>query len=236
MKKVVVCALFYTVFCVAASSHAEDSAGRNLYLGIGGSYAVEDFEYDDIDFDDTFSLKVDFDDSWGLDLKLGYHVNDFISLEAVYDHYAEFKTDQSISESVTVDSTTVTGSIGMEGGLDINSVMLAGKLSIPWKIRPFIIAGAGLMHAGLRGELSASLAVNGISESVYVSDSDSDTQGCAKVGAGFDFFATDNVSVGVEGAYVFGFEDATFRLNPFSEDIEVDIRYYGFTLGAAYHF
>jgi opacity protein-like surface antigen len=228
--------LFYTVFLVATSSHARDSAGKNVYLGIGGSYAVEDFQHDDIDFDDTFSVKVDFDDSWGLDLKCGFHVNDFISLEAVYNHCAEFNTDESLSESTTVDSTTVGGNIAVEGGLDINTVMLAGKLSVPWKIRPFIVAGAGLMHAGLRGEVTASVSVDGVSESVYVSDSDSDTQGCAKFGGGFDFFATDNVSVGVEGSYVFGFDDATFALDSFSDEILIDIRYYSFTLGVAYHF
>jgi hypothetical protein len=35
---------------------------------------------------------------------------------------------------------------------------------------------------------------------------------------------------------VFGFDDATFGIDAFSEDVEMDIRYYSFTLGIAYHF
>lgn len=236
MKKIFIFSLFLTVLCFAASSYGQDSAGRTAYLGIGGSYAFEDFEHDDINFDDMFSVEVNFDDAWGLYLKFGYHFNDFVSLEAVYDHFDEFKTDKSLTASTTVSSTSVTGSIAAESELDITTLMVVGKFSIPWKVRPFIVLGAGLVRAGLRGELSVSLSDDEISQSVSFSESDSDTQGCAKVGVGLDFFPTNNVSIGVEGAYVFSFSDAHFNLEPLLEDAEIDIRYHSLTVGVAYHF
>lgn len=236
MKKILVFVTFLNTFCFAALSYGQDSVGTNFYIGIGGSWAFEDFEQDDINFDDVFSVAVDFEDTWGLDLKFGYHLNDFISLEAVYDHFDEFKTDESLTVSTTVSSTSVTGSVAAEGQLDITTLMVAGKFSIPWKVRPFIVLGAGLVRASLRGELSAFLSGDEIFQSVYFSESDSNTQGCAKVGVGLDFFPTNNVSIGVEGAYVFSFSDADFDLEPLLKDAEIDIRYYSLTLGFALHF
>jgi opacity protein-like surface antigen len=236
MKNTLVFIAFLTTFCFAASSYGQDSDGRNFYIGLGGSWAFEDFEQNDIDFDDMFSVEVDFDDTWGLDLKFGYHFNDFISLEAVYDHFSEFETDQSLSASTTLGSTSVSGTIAAEADLDISTFMLAGKASMPWKVRPFVVAGAGLIHARLDGELTASVSGDEISQSVSASESDTDVQACAKVGVGFDFFPTSHVSMGIEGAYVFSFSDAAFDLEPVLEDAEIDIRYFSLTAGLAYHF
>ena len=54
--------------------------------------------------------------------------------------------------------------------------------------------------------------------------SDDETDLCGKVGLGLNFFAFQDISLGIEGNYIFGFDDL------------VDIMYFNFTIGAAYHF
>ncbi|MBW2174083.1 MAG: hypothetical protein JRF64_05460 [Deltaproteobacteria bacterium] len=47
---------------------------------------------------------------------------------------------------------------------------------------------------------------------------------CVKLGLGADYFATENVSIGLEAAYVWGLSDVE------------EVRYVDLTLGVAYHF
>jgi hypothetical protein len=78
------------------------------------------------------------------------------------------------------------------------------------KTRLSVIVGGGMMYAALNSEVSD-----------YSPD---DTELCAKVGLGLDFFATPDISFGIEGNYTLGFNDLE------------EIRYFNFTLGVAYHF
>ena len=71
------------------------------------------------------------------------------------------------------------------------------------KIKLSAIVGTGLMHA----------------------DATDETGWCTKVGLGLDFFATQDISLGIEGNYTFGIDD----------DLD-EIEYFNFTIGAAYHF
>ena len=69
-------------------------------------------------------------------------------------------------------------------------------------------------------DLDFKVSVNGSS----ISDSYDETELCGKVGLGLDFFATPEISFGIEGNYTLGFNDLE------------EIRYFNFTLGVAYHF
>jgi hypothetical protein len=109
---------------------------------------------------------------------------------------------------VTLLATTVHD----EEEVDAWALMLAGKLSKSGNVSPFITVGAGIMPT------------NG-----------SDTKACGKFGAGIGYFPTKNLSLGLEGSYVFGLGDFAFDLGFFG-DREMDISYFIFTLGAAYHF
>jgi len=66
--------------------------------------------------------------------------------------------------------------------------------------------------------------------SFSASESESDTQACGKVGLGVDWWATPEVTVGLEGTYVFGFSDHDF------DGAEIGISYFNIGLGVAYHF
>jgi opacity protein-like surface antigen len=87
----------------------------------------------------------------------------------------------------------------------------------------------------LAGKLSKSGKVPSLGFSRSLSSSDSDTKACGKFGAGIGYFPTKNLSLGLEGSYVFGLGDFAFDLGFFG-DREMDISYFIFTLGAAYHF
>jgi hypothetical protein len=88
------------------------------------------------------------------------------------------------------------------------------------KVKLSTVVGAGLMHADFKYGLS----VSGLPDKISIFGSDDGTDLCGKVGLGLNFFAFQDISLGIEGNYIFGFDDL------------VDIMYFNFTIGAAYHF
>jgi len=84
-------------------------------------------------------------------------------------------------------------------------------------LKPFIVAGGGVMHADI--DLKASTPDLSVSD-----DSDSQTEPCIKLGLGADYFVTKAFSIGIEGSYVWGFQDLD------------DLGYTDLTLGIGYHF
>lgn len=211
MKKFLIFTVLFAILSFSTSLFAKDVGP---YIGIGGSYAYEDFDIDDEDLEEV-GIDVDFDNTQGINLKAGYHFNKLFSLEFNFDFLPGFEWD---------DSTTYLGvpiNVDVEG--DITTYMLVGKITPDFGseiIRPFVVAGFGIMHGEIDVDVTASAA--GYSASVSVSDSETDT--CAKIGIGVDFFSKENVSIGLEGNYVWGFGDMD------------EFRYMNYTLGVAYHF
>ncbi|UCG81415.1 MAG: hypothetical protein JSV60_03815 [Desulfobacterales bacterium] len=119
-----------------------------------------------------------------------------------------------------------------EKEVDAWTQMIAGKLSKPGNFSPFIAFGAGIMPTNLDVKISTTVPFVTFSRSFSEPDSD---KACGKLGVGIDFFPAENVSLGLEGSYVFSLGDLAFDLG-FLGDREMDILYFIFTLGAAYHF
>lgn len=188
--------------------HAADTG---FYLGVGGSYAFENFDVD-VDLDGV-RYDFDFDDAWGVNGRLGYHISDLLALAFDFDYLSRFDADDRVVVfGIPVDT---------EAEVDVFTFMLAAKVSPNLgleRLRPYAIGGAGLMY----GEVDAEATALGVT----VSDSDSETDACAKLGLGLDFYITQekNISLGLEGNYVWGFGDLD------------EIRYFNVTLGIAYHF
>jgi opacity protein-like surface antigen len=207
MKKLLVFAVLFAVLSFPTSLLARDVGP---YIGIGGSYAYENFDIDD-DYLAERGLSLDFDNTWGMNLKVGYHINRLFSLEFNLDFLPGFDWDGS---------TTYLGvPIAMDAEADITTYMIAGKISPDLGseiIRPFVVGGFGIMHGDLDVRANAA--------GYYVADSDSETDMCGKIGLGVDFFVQQNVSIGLEGAYVWGLGDMD------------EVRYVNYTLGVAYHF
>lgn len=157
---------------------------ENVYISIGGSHVIENI--------DTKTHLIDLDNTQGLNLRAGKILNDNLAIEITYDYLSPF---------------TWSG-YGLTANLDIQTLILAGKLTAGDKLKPYLTAGMGLMH----GELNIS----------YLSDSETDL--CGKAGIGIDCMITDKVSLGLETAYIIGLNDLD------------QVRYIQTTCGIAYHF
>ena len=212
MKKPLIFIALLMVLCFCTSSYGADAAGRTFYIGIGGSYAFEDFDVDEVEdalagisSDSDF----DFDDTWGFNLKAGYHVNNWLSLEFDFDYLSEFDADEDLDVlGIAVD---------LDADVDVMTYMAVLKFTCALEpLKPFVVIGGGMMDADVDAKASAL--------GVSASDSESETDTCAKLGLGVDFFATESISIGLEGNYVWGFGDLD------------EINYYNLTLGLAYHF
>ena len=204
MKKFVTPLKLALMIFFLLSSYAHAATG--LYVGAGGSYAVENFDDNDDDFEN-----INFDNSWGINAKVGYHLHELVDLEFSYDYLHKFEVD---------DSSTVAGTrfdVDIEVEVMTYMFTLKGFFPIPSeKVKLSVVAGGGVMYAD--ADRKVKIAGNS------TSTSDDEIDGCAKFGLGFDYFLIENFSAGIEGNYTLGFGDLD------------DIRYFNFTLGVAYHF
>ena len=208
MKTCLILWLLVMVVCCSTSSYGQDAAGRGLYIGMGASYAISNFDQEVTDTEGA-SSDSDFDDTWGMNLKAGYHLTNWLSVELDFDYLSEFESDKTMNVSgVPVDT---------DGEVDITTYMAVAKFTCVLEpLKPFIVAGGGLMNADI--DLKAT------TPDFSVSDSDSETAPCVKVGLGADFFITKALSIGIETSYVWAFQDLD------------DIGYTNLTLGVGYHF
>ena len=181
------------------------------YIGIGGTFAKQDFDTGDLDRELAGTgLSADFDDTWGLNVKAGYKFNRYVAAELALDYLPNFKW----SVATRVGGTPLSGELTV----DVMAWTISAKIS-PFdsqKIKPYFVVGGGIMHASA----DATVSIPGAS----ASSSDDETDLCGKIGLGVDFFVTDQVSLGLEGAYFAGFNDLD------------NIRFYTVTAGVAYHF
>ena len=171
--------LFFGVLVVVIFSCTSLYAGQDhldhFYVGAGGSYAIEDFD-----------SSADYDNSWGVNAKVGYHTHPLLDIEFDFDYLSKFEGD-------AVDPEILTCMFTLKGYFPQSTE----------KVKLSTVVGAGIMHADAYGDA---------------------TELCGKVGLGLDFFAFQDISLGIEGNYTFGFGDLE------------DIRYFNFIIGAAYHF
>ncbi len=193
-----------TVIFSCTSLYAGHNHLDHFYVGAGGSYAVEDF-------DDS----PDYDNSWGVNAKIGYHTHPLLDIELDFNYLNNFEYGESYKVS----------GIHFEGEVDLEifTFMFALKGYFPIsteKVKLSTVVGAGLMHADAEYEFS----ISKLPDKISISGSDDEIDLCGKVGLGLNFFTTQDVSLGIEGNYTFGFGDLD------------TIRYFNFTIGAAYHF
>jgi len=196
------------VACGSTSSYGQDAAGRGLYIGMGASYAISNFEQEVTDIEGA-SSDSDFDDTWGINLKAGYHITDWLSIELNFDYLSDFEANETLNVSGVP--------VGTVGEVGVSTYMAVAKFTCVLEpLKPFIVAGGGLMNADIDLKVST--------PDLSVSDSDSETAPCVKLGLGADYFMTEAFSIGIEGSYVWGFQDLD------------DIGYANFTFGVGYHF
>ena len=199
MKKYFFFTALLMVTFFSTSLYAQEADVKKFYVGAGGSYAFEDFDVGD------------FDNSWGVNVKFGYNLHPLLDIEFDFDYLDKFEYSDEFEFS----------GMNIEGNADLNimTYMIALKGYFPIsteKVKLSVVVGGGIMYA----EIDSKVRVNGSS----ISYSYDETELCGKVGLGLDFFATPDISFGIEGNYTLGFNDLE------------EIRYFNFTLGVAYHF
>jgi len=201
---VLVCLI--SVFIITTSANA----ATGLYVGLNGTFAMQDFDTGDLNSLRADGFNPKYDDTWGINGKIGYKVHPLFSVELALEYLSKF----NYNETVRVGGTQVT----IDSDIDVFTAIISAKI-YPFQamIKPYLTFGLGVMHA----KIDTSASAPGFLTS---SASDSETDPCGRVGFGVDYFVNKNFSLNLEGAWTSGFND----LN--------DIRYFSVSGGVAFHF
>lgn len=157
------------IFLVPGAAFSKD-----FYLGAGMAYHAEEFNAD-----------LDYDNTYGLNLAIGYDVSHKMSIEAQMDKIMEFDTKNPVSR----DDVDLRGySLNMK-------YYPVGKEK---KVNGYLLAGFGWMKAELTDG------------NIKKDESSEEADFFGKFGVGSDFIVTDTISFYMEADYVQGFAD----LNP----------------------
>jgi len=180
---------------IADAADAADAADKNYYIGISELYAIENL--DEQHTKDKFSgpIEIDFDNSWGVRVRGGYIVTKYFTSEALFE-YLEAKTGTNINK------------------FDVMNFTLNGKFTCPEyeAAIPYAVVGVGIMNA------YEDIAFNGATSKT------SDWGASFRAGLGIDYYASEEVSLQLEGAYTAGLGCVNH------------VRYTTIAFGIAYHF
>jgi opacity protein-like surface antigen len=149
---------FLVVLFVATTAAAQeiDYARPGIYVGGGGTFAVQDFDY------------AGANDSLGLNARVGYRINETFAAELEFEWYEDFGQPDFFE-------------------VDGYSISANGKAYLgTGQFQPYALLGVGLLH----GE---------ISDEFDKFDSD---ELAVRIGLGADLYATENVVMTFDGAYV----------------------------------
>lgn len=182
MKKKTFLAL--TVILLACSFEAGSALaqeGKNFYVGLSGLYVFKNLDTDHTKAKFSGPVDIDFDNSWGVQGRMGYVVNKFLSVEALAEYVAPFKAE--------------TG--GNKDHLDVFNGTLNAKITWPLheKVIPYAVLGLGVMNAY---------------EKIQYGGAESKTSNWGasfRGGIGADYYITPAVSLNIEGAYIRGMGD-----------------------------
>ena len=111
--------------------HSADYGRNGVYLGLAGTYAIENFQ-------NTGPLSID--DGLGINSRLGYRFHPHFSVELAFEWIDEFEIEGT---AFRVETWILTGNAKLH--------FLTGP------IQPFALAGLGVMRADLRGGGSGSI-------------------------------------------------------------------------------
>lgn len=195
MKKFFVFFTFIMTLVIVNPSYAIDPG---FYVGAGGVYSKLDFD-----------IRDEFDSTIGINLKAGYRVNDICSWELSFDHLPGFNWKNPTNYK------------SLKAKVNINTIMIVSKIAPDfglYSVKPFIMAGLGLMHSKLKIEDTNN--TKGFYASAY------EINPCFKLGAGVDYFVKDNMALNAEISYVLGTGTLAVK----------DSRHINYTFGVAYYF
>jgi len=125
------------VMFLAPSARAEEWMEPGAYLIIGGLNSFEHFQE---------TREQDFDNSWGLAVRGGYRVNDFLAVEGVLEFLSGYEVRIPLEDQGPIVNATADLTIdGGNGGVNL-------KAYAPWfgRLQPYALVGVGGQWARLR--------------------------------------------------------------------------------------
>lgn len=170
--------LLLAMVCILFFYNTAAAQEPKMYIGINGLFAFENLDTDQTQ--DKFSgpIDIDFDDSWGIQGRFGYVLNDLFAVEAMAEYIFNFEAS---------------GPLG-DDDFEARNLFFNGKLTCPAyeKFKPYAALGIGVMNAHEEIESQGK-------------ESETSDWGAGFRGAlGFDYFFNKNISVGLETAYSLG--------------------------------
>jgi opacity protein-like surface antigen len=179
MKKIAsILAVISLVSVFFISSAFAQQAGK-YYLGFYALYAMENLDEGNTEDKFISDMDVDFDDTWGIQLRGGYMFNEFLSGELMFEYISPFEANINNSYESDLDIINIT----------VNAKAMWG---ITDSIVPYVLVGAGAMNA-----------YEEITGPTYYEETEWGLG--ARVGSGFDWFINSSFAVTFEAAYVLGF-------------------------------
>jgi hypothetical protein len=141
------------VFGLTSASQAQDFARKGGYFVAGGNYMLQQF---------TDPGRFKFEDSWGLNLRLGYRYLPYLSSELEWEFLSGFDIKGQDLDDTAVDQ------LGLK--IDGGNITLNTKLYLmPGRIQPYILLGVGALYASVTNfpyQLSWLRNANGVAFSV----------------------------------------------------------------------
>lgn len=201
MKKSLAFSVLISLLCIPFPVHGQDVAGRDLDTNFGHSTLTWGFPYGTPEAETT---NFDIQNTLGSTPKPHFRFNELLALEFDFHGLPGFNDHSGF---LGADSPTLPPLTNENEDIFTNMVVSRFSPYVGSRIfRPYASLGFGIMH------------VHGIT----LSDLETDT--CIMIGLGARLFVTENVSLGIEGDHVWGF------------DLLDDVEYSNIGLGVAYHF
>lgn len=199
---VTVPALAQTTAASTSIINTEPSLKEKFYLGGGFQLDIPSFKtYDETIEGEDVDVN-DFDNTWGLQLKAGYFVNDYLAIEGLFQYHRNFewKSDE-YSDPVL---GTVSGKIEVSGfSLSVNA---KGFLPLG-QFRPYAVAGLGYARGKAKGTGTYDPPVG---PTVSYSESETDSGPMGRIGIGCDVLFNDSFGLEGEVAYNIGMSDIDY--------------------------
>ncbi len=170
------------------------------YIGVGALYSFEDFG-------GNLDGNLDWDDSFGFNLKGGYFLTDNWALEGRFGYHSKFESDYSSTYSGL--SYTERYEINGEITCWDLTANIKGYPSIDGMVRPYGLFGLGIMNGNAEGKgtLTRCWYQSGNCYNYSIRTDESETDTCVRIGAGTDLVFEKQWGLTVEASYLVGMGD-----------------------------
>ena len=204
----VVCAALFAL--LPASPGRAADYGKGGYFGVNGAYGIDLFSTEITNALGVTPPPLSYDNSWGLNARLGYRIFSALAIEAQYEWMQGIDISTFGVPVGTWKPHTVTGNL---------------KLYLPiWRVQPYLLAGGGVSIWSIEFSPTAAPLV-GLSQV--------DKTGFAfRGGAGLDFFLSESVALNAEGAAVLNTSDFTAP----GSSTQTQLYYFSISAGLAFYF